>query len=97
MPAPVVGTGTEKIREDIVLIGGADEAAEWKAHFPGNIAGKNVTEVAGGDAEVQRRAGEQTAGFYKRGVGGKVIDHLRDKTADIDGIGGGKAASAPPE
>ena len=86
-----VSTGGEEVGEDIVFVGSADQLAHGQAHLLGVIARQNVAEVAGGDAEIHCVAQRDLPRLEKLGVGGKIIDDLRDQTAPVDGVGAGQA------
>src|SRR5699024_9524425 len=57
----------------------------------GVVAGQNIAEVAGGDAEVHLVAESDLARLQQLGVGGKVVDDLRRQPAPVDGVGAGQA------
>ena len=48
----VVDAGLEKVRQDVVFVGGAEELADGKTHGPGIPGGQDVAEVSGRDADV---------------------------------------------
>ena len=49
---PVVHAGLQKVREDVVAVGGADQLVNGHAHLPGVVGRKNIAEVAGGHTDV---------------------------------------------
>ena len=51
-PLAVVGTGVDKISQNLVGVGGADQLAHGQTQQLCQVACQNVTEVAGGNAEV---------------------------------------------
>ena len=51
-PVPVIGTGGQEVREDVVAVGGADQLAHRQAHLAGVPTGQDVAEVPGGHAVV---------------------------------------------
>ena len=83
----VVDAGGEEVREDVVGIGGNDEAAHRQAHALGVVAGEDVTEVAGGDAEGDLVPRTDGLAANELRVGVKVVADLRRETADVDGVG----------
>ena len=90
--AAVIGAGAQKIGEDVVLIRGADKAADGQTKLTGDEAGEDIAEVAGGDGEVQLCTGGQAALSDQIGVSGEIIHDLRDKAADVYRVCGGQAA-----
>ena len=85
--AAVVDARFEEVAQDMVGVASNDEAANGQPQRLGKPAGKHVAVIAGRDAEVDAFALTDNAGFCELAVGVKVINHLRRKTADIDGIG----------
>ena len=88
--AGVVRAGADKIGQDVVLVGGADQPAHRQAHALGVVAGQDVAEVAGGNAEVHRLAPGHGAGLRQAEVGIEIIDDLRHQAAPVDGVGAGE-------
>ena len=88
--AAVIDAGADEVREDVVGVGGADELADRQTHAQSEIPRQNVAEVSGGDGEVELLSGADFAEAHRVDVGGEVIDHLRDKPTDVDGVCRGK-------
>lgn len=81
----------EKIRQDPVGVGGTDKPAYGQTHELGEVSGQDVPKIPGGHHKVHPRPGLYPPPAQKRPVGNEIIDHLRGKPADIDGVGRGKA------
>ena len=94
-PVPIVNAGTEEIRQHIVAVGRADQLAYRQAHALGIIRCQNVAKVTGGDAEVHLVTHGNGVIPNQIAVSGDVVDHLRQNTAPVDGIGGGQEESPP--
>ena len=91
LPLGRIRAGGEEIRQDVVLVGRADQLAHRQTHLLGIIARKDVAEVAGGDAEVHLVAKGDRSGLEQLGIGREVVDDLRHQTAPVDRIGTGQA------
>ena len=91
LPLCSVSAGGEEVGQDVVLVGGADQLADRQAHLLCIVAGQNVAEVAGGDAEIDLVAKGNFSRLEQLGISGEVIDDLRHEAAPVDGIGTGKA------
>ena len=72
-----IRAGGEEVRQDVVLVGRADQLAHRQTHLLGIIARKDVAEVAGGDAEVHFVAKGDLSGLEQLGIGREVVDDLR--------------------
>ena len=84
----IVGARSEKVRQNIVLVGRADEFSHREPHLFGVPPRENVAEIPRGDDEVHRFARRDLARPHEVAVCGKVIDDLRAEPAEVDGIGG---------
>ena len=84
--APTVAAGSEELGQDVVFVGGDDQAFDGKAHALGHEAGEHVAEIAGGHAEGRRRRAAQA------GVG--VVEDLGEHSGPVDGVHGAKGV--PP-
>ena len=84
LPLCGVGAGGEEIGQHVVLIGSADQLAHGQAHALCIVACQNVAEVAGGYAEVHFIAEGDPARLEQLGIGGKVIDDLRQQNGLSD-------------
>ena len=91
---PVVHAGLQKVREDVVAVGGADQLVDGHAHLPGVVGRKNVAEVARGHTDVDRFPLLHLALPQQIAVGRDVIHHLGKDTAPVDGVGRGEEIAA---
>ena len=91
LPLRSVSAGGEEVGQDVVLVGGADQLADRQAHLLCIVAGQNIAEVAGGNAEIDLVAKADLSRLEQLGISGEVIDDLRHEAAPVDGIGAGKA------
>ena len=89
-PVPVVSAGADEVRQNVVLVGRADEFLDGYAHFLCIDGGKDVAEVSGRDRHIEAFALLQCAVFQQVAVRGNVIHHLRHETPEVDGVGGGE-------
>ena len=89
-PVPVIDAGAEEVRQHVVAVGGADQLVYRQAHALCVVRCQNVTEVAGGDAEVHLVPHGESAVPHQIAVGGDVVDHLGQDTAPVDGVGRGQ-------
>ena len=80
----VIGARADKIRQDIVDIGGADEPGDGQSHLPGVISRQDIAEVAGGHHDVHRFAQSQTARLQQIAVGRDIVNNLRHQAAPVD-------------
>ena len=87
----VIGTGGEEVVEHVVLVAGNHELGHGQPQALGIVAGEDVAKVAGGHAELHGVAGLDGAGAQQLRVGGKVVHHLRDQAAHVDGVGAGES------
>ena len=71
------------MRDDVVGIGGGDETGNGNADALGENAGSEITEIAAGDGDDERNGSHR-----QLAIRGDVIEHLRKKAANVDGIGG---------
>ena len=85
----------DKIRKDVVAVGGADQLADGHPHLFGIIGRENVAEVAGGHAHIDGIPFLDPALLQQIAVGGDVVDDLRQDTAPVDGVGGGEKEPPP--
>ena len=90
LPLCGVSTGGEEIGQHVVLVGSADQLAHRQTHLLCVITGEDIAEVAGGHAEVHLVTEGDLACLEQLGVGGKIVDDLRHKTAPVDGVCAGK-------
>jgi hypothetical protein len=81
--ARLVLAGEEIARDDVVGVGGGDEAGYGNADtFRENARGE-ITEIAAGDGDHERHRGNR-----QLAIRGHVIEHLRKQAADVDGVCG---------
>lgn len=86
----IVGAGGQKLGEDVVFVGGDDKARGGQAHQFREITCEDVAKVASWDAELDGVAYGDGTFAHELGVRGEVVDNLRHKTADVDGVCAGK-------
>ena len=82
----IVAARADKVGEHVVGVGRAHERADGKPQLAGEVAGENVAEVAGGNDVVHPLADGDRAAADKVCVSAEVIDDLRGKAADVDGV-----------
>ena len=82
----IIAARADEVGEHVVGVGRAHERADRKPQLAGEVAGENVAEVAGGNDVVHPLADSDRAAADKVCVGAEVIDDLRGKAADVDGV-----------
>ena len=85
-PLSVIFTGPEEVKQDFVVIGSADQLSDRKSHELSVVGRKDISEIAGRHSDVDLVAFLDFSFFQKSAVCVDIIDDLRHKTADIDGI-----------
>ena len=91
---PVIDAGADKVRQDVIGIGSAEQLVDGHTHALGVVTGQNVAEVAGGDAEIDLVAHLNVAALDQLGIGGHIVDDLRQNAAPVDGVGRGQEIAA---
>ena len=86
----VVGTGRDEVRKDVVLIARADVLLDRDAHLARVVRREDVAEVAGRDDDVDLVALFDDLALDELQVAVYIVRDLRDETADVDGVRGGK-------
>ena len=81
--------GLDEPADDVVGVGGGQQAADGQPHAPGHVAGVDVAEVAGGHAE---RGGPLAA---EAAPGPDVVDDLGHHPGPVDGVDRGQAGLGP--
>ena len=94
LPAGIITTGGDEVRQHVVFVGGAHQAAHRQPHLFGVPACQNIPEVAGGHTEIHRFAPLYRALPGQTEVGIEIVDDLRHQTAEVDGVGAGQADAA---
>ena len=79
--AHLVDAGLERARQDVVDVGGDPQPADRQAHLLGDVARKDVAEIAGRHGEVHRA--RRRAERHRRG---EIVHHLRDDPRPVDRI-----------
>ena len=82
----VVGAGVDEVGEHAVLVARAEEHLDRGAHALGVPCGEDVSEIARGDADVDRLAGFDLALRNQLGVARDVIHDLGHKPSPVDGV-----------
>ena len=67
--------------QDIIDVGGNDQALDRKAHLRRDVSGKDITEIAG-----RHRIGDLAIRRPQLQRAGEVIDHLRHQPRPVDRI-----------
>ncbi len=80
-----IDAGMEEPGQDVVFVGGQDQAADGKAHPLGIPAGEDVAEIARGDGELDPGG---AGGVHDPESGEKVIDDLAQHPGPVDGVDG---------
>ena len=80
-----VDAGIVEASEDVVFVGGEDEAADGEAHALGVPAGEDVAEVSGGDGELD---GASAGGIHDAEGGMEIVDDLAEDAGPVDGVDG---------
>ena len=79
--AHLIDAGLERARQDIVDVGGDAQPANRQAHFLGDVARKDVAEIAGRHGKIHRARGRA------EGCGrGEIIHHLGYDPRPVDRI-----------
>ena len=86
----VVAAGVDEVGEHAVLVAGAEQGAQRRADLLCVPGGKDVAEVAGGNADIERLAGFELALGNELGVAGNVVHHLGKQAPPVDGVRAGK-------
>ena len=97
VPVAVVDAGADKIGQDVVAVGGADQPADRDSHPLGIVGGEDVAEVAGGDADVDGVAEGDLLLLDQGGIGRHIVDNLGDQPPPVDRVGGREHLPVLPE
>ena len=89
----IIDARLNEIRQNIIGVAGTDQPANRQARTPCIVGGQNIPEVAGGDTEIHFLTGPDLAIPDQIGIGGEIIDDLRNQTAEIDGVRRGQNPS----
>ena len=79
--AHLVDAGLERARQDVVDVGGDAQPADRQAHLLGDIARKDIAEIAGRHGEIHRARGRA-----ERDGRGEIIHHLRHDPRPVDRV-----------
>ena len=93
LPTPVKAGG-EELRQDVVFVGGDDEALDGEAHALGDVAGEDVTEIARGHAKGRRRRWAAALRLIAVQAGVGVIENLRQHPRPVHRVHRPKAVAA---
>ena len=93
LPVPVIRPALEKVIQDLVVIGSADQAAEGDSHLLGEIGRQNVAKIPRGNRHIDCLALFDLSILEKLRISVNIIYDLRHQPADVDGIRGGKLIS----
>ncbi len=86
-PVAIIDAGLEKIRQDFILVGGADQLMDGKSDPAGIPSRQDVAEIACGNHKIDPLAGNNFFLFQQRQVSPEVIDHLRQEPAPVNRVG----------
>ena len=94
--AAVIGAGMDKIGQNFVRVGGAEQHPHRQAQQLGQVARQNVAEIARGNGEVHLVPQSDLPRVQQIPVCLEIVGHLRSQTADVDGVGRRKAVFQLP-
>ena len=86
LPARVIDSRVEEIRQYVVGIRGYDEPARGHAHLPGHPSREAVSEISARDAEIDYPAHIYGTVPDHRQITPEIIGYLRQKAPDVDGV-----------
>ena len=87
LPVTVIDAGTEKIRKDLVFVGGADQFIDRQAHPLRIPGGQDIAKIAGWYRKIDLLSGGDLLLFEEIEISPEIIDNLRQEAAPIDGVG----------
>ena len=83
----VISAIGEEVGQHVIAVAGAQQTGDGQSHAHGVVARQNVAEVAGGHHKVDGLAHADGVLLHQLSIGVEIIDDLRGKTAEVDGIG----------
>ena len=86
----IIYTGFKEVRQYFVFIGSADQSANGGSHLLCQPGSQDIAEIAGRHYHVERFMFADGTIFQKLQPDPYIVHHLRQKTADINGIGAGE-------
>ena len=89
----VVDARADEVGEDVVAVGGAEEARDGQSHLLGEAAGENVAEIPRRNGDVDLFAHFDLSFVHEVAVCRDIVDDLRDEPTPVDGVGGGEEES----
>ena len=75
--ATIVCARTEKVRQDVIFIRGANQFRDRHAQLLGEVTRQNIAEVTGRHADIKRFAFFDLARFDEFRVGANIVHDLR--------------------
>lgn len=89
----LVFTGLPEAVEDVVFVGCDDKFLRGQSHALCEVAGEDVSEVAGRDDVADGGGGEEGGLADQLEVGVEVVGYLGEDAGPIDGVDSGEAVS----
>ena len=89
--AAVIGAGGDKVGEDVVGVGSAQQLSHRQAKLLCQVSCQNVAEVSRGHGEIHLLPHLNHTPVQQIPVGAEVVDDLRGQTANVDGVGAGQS------
>jgi hypothetical protein len=86
----VIDAGPDKIGQDVVRVGGAQDFPDRGPHPLRVIGREDIPEISGGHADVDLLVFRKPAFFHQVAAGRNIINDLRKQPSEVDGVGGGK-------
>ena len=86
----VIGAGGKEVAQHVILIGRAHQLSDGRTDLSCDPGCQNIAEIAGGHHHIERFLLSDGAAPHQRQPDPHIIGHLREQTADIDGIGAGE-------
>ena len=83
---PVILAGTEEVRQYLIFIGCTDQLLDRHAHVLREVRCQDITEVTGRYADIDLLTLCDVAGLQHLAIGIDIVNHLRNQTADVDGV-----------
>ena len=83
---PVILAGAEEVRQYLILVRCADQLLDRHTHVLCEICCQDITEVTGRDADINLLTLCDIAGLQHLAIRIDIVDHLRNQTADVDGV-----------
>ena len=89
-PVGGINAAVEEISQHVIPVAGTDQFVHRQSHVPGIITRQDIAEVSGRNTEVHGISRRDGVLVDQVRVGGEVIDDLRSKPSEVDGVCGGQ-------